>query len=944
MFKKGNTILNDLKGGLFPGIDPFEDQPSLSKELNEETYYTNKSSNINNNKNNIDNFYRTNTTMYPPKSNMLNQQFAEIKRKNGLKDKKEKDVIKKTSQKEINLKNFPSNLKAKSPDENAKTIDIHNYPSNRVYNNNNIIKIPINMQNQNNIESSSNKIKNIPISLKRVNNIYNKRSLSRNSQSARNNTEPYIHKSPFQKRKSSINSDRNKNKIQNENKNININSDTNLFSSLNQSPKRPNYIPKPNIPKAKNSYNNNNNIIIGNKKIDKDLVNQSKEIKKQYGKENQLLRKKNMYHAVKIQSFFRGYLTRKKLDSLINNCIRIKNGIHLLQRIFSNKKNNILNIINRYNKNNNNSYNLRNKSGNNQISLQNSSILRLKTIENHFKNTNIDKINRIIINIPKIQIFKNNINLLIKRKYILKYLLYKKETELNKKLKYNFEKYKKNVLYLAKQEKDNNKNNNSKELILKKLRDIVRKKIFKNREILRRIFIKYYYNSLYIHLNWYMYVVNQLTYTQNLYSSYNNNIVTNTNTYNTYTNTYTNTNTNTNNNVVSNNDPDPFEQFNQNNNNNDNNGLTNEHSSGVDDALRESIMTIKKINESNNKDEAFRESIMTINKINDELSKEAKEKKKLERNKHLKDLIVKRLKELKNQKHRFFTKFYYQGVLAEKDKKNQENNENNEKKDNAIVISGEIENNNAEIKSEKKGPTRLRGRRKDNRQIKENKENKENNENKENIEIKENKENKENNEIKEDKENNENKEKKDSKEDIALNRRNKARNLRKLMMKKEKEKMEKLRFYFYKFHSNGMLYQLKRNAKLTSKNLLVYQDIHHDGGVNIDQNKIEEKELTLLDKKLLEKRLEEEKLYKQKIEILKTIFYKLDRQYMLYKRKIFEKWNLRAKILSLSKISKNDLKKSQNKKKKKLKKSVRTKKDNQNETEEKKEIEEKNVI
>ena len=925
MFKKGNSILNDLKGGLFPGMDTFEDQPSLSKELNEETYYTNKSNNINinNNKNNIDNFYRTNTTMYPPKSNMLN-------RKNGLKDKNEKDVIKKTNQKEINLKNFPSNLKAKSPDENAKTIDIHNFPSNRAYNNNNnIIKIPINMQNQNNIENRSNKIKNIPISLKRVNNIYNKRSLSRNSQSARNNTEPYIHKSPFQKRKSSINSDRNKNKIQNENKNININNDTNLFPSLNQSPKRPNYIPKPNIPKTKNSYNNNNNIIIGNKKMDKDLVNQSKEIKKQYGKENQLLRKKNMYHAVKIQSFFRGYLTRKKLDSLINNCIRIKNGIHLLQRIFSNKKNNILNIINRYNKNNNNSYNLRNKPGNNQISLQNSSILRLKTIENHFKNTNIDKINRIIINIPKIQIFKNNINLLIKRKYILKYLLYKKETELNKKLKYNFEKYKKNALYLAKQEKDNNKNNNSKELILKKLRDIVRKKIFKNREILHRKFIKYYYNSLYIHLNWYMYVVNQLTYTQNLYSSYNNNIVTNTNTY-----------TNTNNNVVSN-DPDPFEQFNQ-NNNNDNNGLTSKHSSGVNDALRESIMTIKKINESDNKDEAFRESIMTINKINDELSKEAKEKKKLERNKHLKDLIVKRLKELKNQKHKFFTKFYYQGVLAEKDKKNQENNENNEK-DNAITISGEIENSNAEIKSEKKGPTRLRGRRKDNRQIKENKENKENNENKENIEIKENKENNENKEIKE---NNENKEKKDSKEDIALNRRNKARNLRKLMMKKEKEKMEKLRFYFYKFHSNGMLYQLKRNAKLTSKNLLVYQDIQHDNNINIDQNKIEEKELTLLDKKLLEKRLEEEKLYKKKIELLKTIFYKLDRQYMLYKRKIFENWNLRAKILSLSKISNTsgDLKKSQNKKKKKLKKSVKSKKNNQNETEEKKEIEEKNVI
>ena len=63
---------------------------------------------------------------------------------------------------------------------------------------------------------------------------------------------------------------------------------------------------------------------------------------------------------------------------------------------------------------------------------------------------------------------------------------------------------------------------------------------------------------------------------------------------------------------------------------------------------------------------------------------------------------------------------------------------------------------------------------------------------------------------------------------------------------------------------------------------------------------------------------------------MKSIFYKTDRQITLIKRKIIEKWNLRAKIMSLSKISSEiNLRKSE-KKKKKLKKSCRVKKEKEN--------------
>ena len=440
---------------------------------------------------------------------------------------------------------------------------------------------------------------------------------------------------------------------------------------------------------------------------------------------------------------------------------------------------------------------------------------------------------------------KYNNNLLNEKKYFLKYLMLKKETKLKSLLKMSFGKYNKNVIkqkdIKTKTENSQNviTNENNKELKIKKLRDIVRKKISKNREKMHILFIKYYYSSLYIHLKWYMYVVNQLTYQQSMYPAYQT----------TYSapitvNPQDTSNTNDNNETE---DPDPFKDIPSAEDTNTRN------TSEVDDAFRQSVMSISKMNNSNNMEQAFRESMMTINRLNDALNNEEEKKKKLEKKKHLKDLVSKRLKEVKNDFHKMFTKFYYQGLLVEKTKKqNEESNEGNELTEGA--------------------PTKLR-----------------------------------------------------AKKNPVLERRNKARNLRKLMAKKEKEKIDTLRKYFSKFYTNGLLCKLKRNAKYSqsTKNVRFNMDVEF---YNEEENKKEQKEeeLTLLDKKRIEEKKKKEELDLKRISALKIIFFKKDRNITIIKKKTIEKWNLRAKLMSLESLKKGkkrDLAKSTRIKKKKLKSS-----------------------
>jgi len=474
----------------------------------------------------------------------------------------------------------------------------------------------------------------------------------------------------------------------------------------------------------------------------------------------------------------------------------------------------------------------------------------LRSAPKSLKKNKIEKKNDVINddNNKDNNINKNNNNLLNEKKYFLKYLMLKKETKLKSLLKMSFGKYNKNVIKQKdiktktenKQNEINNENKENNEgLKITKLRDIVRKKISKNKEKLHILFIKYYYSSLYIHLKWYMYVVNQLTYQQSMYPAYQT----------TYSapitvNPQDTSNTNDNNETE---DPDPFKDIPSAEDTN------NRHTSEVNDAFRQSVMSISKMNNSNNMEQAFRESMMTINRLNDALNNEEKEKKKLEKKKHLKDLVSKRLKEIKNDFHKMFTKFYYQGLLVEKTKKqNEESNEGNELTEGA--------------------PTKLR-----------------------------------------------------AKKNPVLERRNKARNLRKLMAKKEKEKIDTLRKYFNKFYTNGLLCKLKRNAKYSqsTKNVRFNMDVEF---YNEEENKKEQKEeeLTLLDKKRIEEKKKKEELDLKRISALKIIFFKKDRNITIIKKKTIEKWNLRAKLMSLESLKKGkkrDLAKSTRIKKKKLKSS-----------------------
>ena len=83
MFKKGKIIFKKFKGDVYPTLDILDSEPSIAKELEEENYYTNKHID------NSTNFYRTKTQIAQPKSKMFSQEYADIERKNALKENQE---------------------------------------------------------------------------------------------------------------------------------------------------------------------------------------------------------------------------------------------------------------------------------------------------------------------------------------------------------------------------------------------------------------------------------------------------------------------------------------------------------------------------------------------------------------------------------------------------------------------------------------------------------------------------------------------------------------------------------------------------------------------------------------------------------------------------------------------------------------------------------------
>ena len=296
--------------------------------------------------------------------------------------------------------------------------------------------------------------------------------------------------------------------------------------------------------------------------------------------------------------------------------------------------------------------------------------------------------------------------------------------------------------------------------------------------------------------------------------------------------------------------------------------------------------------EINNK--ALNEGVDNINENINIIKPKIDEKK--EREKYLKNLFRNKVFEMRDYLHKCFIKFYYNGVFLKMTGKL--SHLNKEKETNEIKLL------NFSFTSENENE-------KNNNNAEENKEINENISSNNNIKIESQKE-------KEQKEKEE-KEKKELKERLK-----KSRGLRKLMNKKAHERLELLRVNFYKFYRAGIIAQFrsKKKKKTTevrgSKRLDISKRLLQND--DIDDKKFRLKSSQNLYAKDIK---EKEELKKKTVRILERIIFKADRKNMIVKKKIFNKFYLKAKLETV----KNILDKDKGKKKKKKKKKVKFAKD-----------------
>ena len=466
MLKRDNSLFNEYKENLYrlnniQNPNSYRTKIRKISELN--TNFFNNDNNYIIKKNNIYGI-NMNDTMMP--LNREKNNFIEIKKNDlnfGFKNNKSFNKI---IQKEIFLNN-KNNLD--SPVEKRENIkNIHKDNNNNYF---------INFNNPQNTmyNQKENRIKNIRISLKKIK-LGNHRSLSKDqNQIMKNiNNQTYIHKSP--RRKQSLNTERS---LLNHGKS-NINNSYNyskLLSKINISPKKNNLIPRPNIKHEKIRKNIlSENIILGNKKVDKKLLDQSKEIKMQFKKENEIIKMKNEY-------FYKNGILPEQKISFENKTIKIQSSF---RRFLSKKK--------------------------------------LYHLKNKFFALKISKVNNIIINNQNKENLNNNENCLINRKYILKYLLFKKEQKIYNILQISFNKFKKETLknYVNETQINTSKeNNNNFKIKIMKINDIITQKIKRNKEAFFKYFSNYYYKNFFIDFNLFINIINKLEYIHKI-DSYNN--------------------------------------------------------------------------------------------------------------------------------------------------------------------------------------------------------------------------------------------------------------------------------------------------------------------------------------------------------------------------------------------------------------------------------------
>ena len=295
-----------------------------------------------------------------------------------------------------------------------------------------------------------------------------------------------------------------------------------------------------------------------------------------------------------------------------------------------------------------------------------------------------------------------------------------------------------------------------------------------------------------------------------------------------------------------------------------------------------------------------------------ELSPEEIEKAKRKRNKELRDLFKNKVRERQKWLHDHFVKFYYKGLLLAMKTGTIRNNTSSSSETKPESTNQVVENQH---NSNEKALINKTSSEMDNINI--------------NKEIKK----------KEEKTEEEKKEEEDKKnKKLAMNKiRDRSRGLRKLLSEKNKEKTNILRKYFFKFLSNGVLLSLKKTTLRSTKSLRDYEDESENKEEDEKKKKEEEENNWIIEEKKRRK-LEEEKRLKElmesRIKILFTIFNRKDQILCGAERNCLQKWDLRAKILSIGDLNVRLRKSKKGKGKKKTKKKEgknKEKKENENE-------------
>ena len=140
----------------------------------------------------------------------------------------------------------------------------------------------------------------------------------------------------------------------------------------------------------------------------------------------------------------------------------------------------------------------------------------------------------------------------------------------------------------------------------------------------------------------------------------------------------------------------------------------------------------------------------------------------------------------------------------------------------------------------------------------------------------------------------------------SKSRKQKARELRKLINKKNKNNNSKLKYYFQKFYTKGIISQFVKAPKRFIKQSN-YADNNSNSDINSDQREIystSQIELSRAMQAKLEeeekKRLEEEKQEQERqaqiIAKLNKIFYRVERNNLLVEKNVFGRWNLRSRL------------------------------------------------